>query len=77
MEKWTFALINESMYLRMNQTKFVEDSFLKIWSDMICLGKPHYFKFFKGCLPHISLGPFFNALIQLCLENNLKSNKYT
>ena len=23
-----------------------------------CLGRPYHFKFFKGCLPQILLGPF-------------------
>ena len=35
------------------QVKFVEDSLKKIWRDMGCLSRPYYFKFFKGCLPHI------------------------
>ena len=38
---------------------------------MVCLSRPHHFKFFKGCLPQISLGPFLNTLshigIILCL----------
>ena len=32
-------------------------------SDMVCLGRAyHHFKFFKGCLPQILLGPFLNSL---------------
>ena len=32
-------------------------------SDLkICLGRPYHFKFFKGCLPQILLGPFLNIL---------------
>ena len=31
--------------------------------DMVCL--LYYFKFFKGCLPQILLGPFLNALCYL------------
>ena len=34
----------------MDQAKFVEDS------------RPYPFKFFKGCLPQILLGPFLNTL---------------
>ena len=30
---------------------------------MICLGKPYRFKFFKGCLPQILVGPFLNTLL--------------
>ena len=47
--------------------KFVEDSLLKIWSDMICLGK----HFFKGCLPQLLLGPFLNTLTYLSWLLNL------
>ena len=28
-------------------------------------GRPYHFKFFKGCLPQISLGPFLNTLSHL------------
>ena len=29
---------------------------------MVCLDRPHSFKFYKGCLLQISLGPFWNTL---------------
>ena len=29
---------------------------------MVCLSRPYPFKFFKGCLPQVLLGPFLNAL---------------
>ena len=29
---------------------------------MICLSRPYLFKFFKGCLPQILLGPLLNTL---------------
>ena len=29
---------------------------------MVCLSRPYSFKFFKDCLPQISLGPFLNTL---------------
>ena len=54
------------MYSRMDQVKFVEDNLCEIW-------RPYHFKFFKGCLPHILLGPFLNTLIpismKICPEN--------
>ena len=31
----------------------------------ICLRRPYHFKFFKGCLLQISLGPFLSTLSQL------------
>ena len=38
---------------------------LKICSDMACLNRSYHFKFFKGCLSQISLGPFLNTLSHL------------
>ena len=32
---------------------------------MVCLGRLNHFKFFKGCLPQILLGPFLNILTQI------------
>ena len=49
-------------YSRMDQVKFMEDNFLKVWSDIVCLSRPYQFKFFQGCLPQILLGPFLNTL---------------
>ena len=51
----------------MEQVKFVKDTLLKICNNMVCVGRPYHFKFFKGCLPQILLGPFLNALTQLFL----------
>ena len=51
----------ETKYSRMDQVKFVEDSLRKILSDVVCLGRPYHFRFFKGCLPKILLGPFLNT----------------
>ena len=44
-----------SRHSRMDQVKFVEDSFLKICSYMVCLSRPYHIKLFKGCLPQILL----------------------
>ena len=52
-KKWVKVFKN-----RPSKIKFVEDSLLKIWIYTICLGRPYKFKFFKGCLPQILLGPF-------------------
>ena len=38
---------------------------LNIWRSMVCLGRPHLFKFFKDCLPQILFGPFLNTLSQM------------
>ena len=32
---------------------------------MVYSGRSYYFKFFKGCLPQISLGPFVNTLFHM------------
>ena len=55
-------------YSRMDQVKFVEDSLYKIRKDMVCLGRPYPFNFFKGCLPQILLGPFLNTLSHITLR---------
>ena len=34
--------------------------------DMVCLGRPYHFKFFKSCPPQILLGPFLNTLTHFC-----------
>ena len=52
----------------MDGVKFVEDSLKKVWSDIICLGRPYHFKFFKGCLPQILLDPFLNTLTHLWFQ---------
>ena len=36
---------------------------------MKCLSRPYHFTFFKGCLPQIPLGPFFNSLLHIKVEN--------
>ena len=42
---------------------------LKIWRDIVCLSRPYHFKFFKGCLPQILLGPFLNTLSLLVVNS--------
>ena len=44
----------------MDQGKFVEDCLYKIWSG--------HFKFFRGCLPQILIGPLFNTLTQMVVS---------
>ena len=34
---------------------------------MACLSRPYHFKFFKGCLPQILLGPLFNTLSHILI----------
>ena len=61
--------LNGSGKSRMNQVKFVEDSFLNIWSNMVCLNRPYHFKFVKSCFPQILLNhswiPWFKCLLTL------------
>ena len=40
---------------------------------MVCLGRPFYFKLFKGCLPQILLGSFLNTLSHLKWLNQRKN----
>ena len=35
---------------------------------MICQSRPYHFKFFKGCLPQMLLGPFLNTLTQMIIR---------
>ena len=58
-------LTDGTKYWRMDQIKFVEDSLLKSWRDMVCLSRPYPRKFFKGCLPQILLDPFLNTMAQI------------
>ena len=58
---------NGSTYSGMNQVKFVEDSFLKNWSDMVCLRRLFRFKFFRSCPPQSLTDPFLNTLTQILL----------
>ena len=39
----------------------------------IALGRPQPFKFFKGCLPQILLGPFLNNLSQILFKIKLRT----
>ena len=32
---------------------------------MVCLGRPHHFRFFKGSPPQILIGPFLNTLTHI------------
>ena len=52
---------------------------------MACSGRPNHFKFFKGSLTQILLGPFLNTMIYLlvngrgkvlCYLRFLKNTKY-
>ena len=54
----------------MVQVKYVEDILQKIWSDMVTLGRPYHFKFFKDCLLEILLGSFLNPLTHIWLTEN-------
>ena len=51
-----------SRYSRTDEVKFVEDSLSNIWRNMVCLSRPYSFKFYKGYLLQILLGPFMNTL---------------
>ena len=34
---------------------------------MVCLSRPYHFRYFKGCLPKILLGPFLNTLAHMIM----------
>ena len=60
---WYFAcyLCYKYCVINIYVIKFGEDSLYKRGRDMVCLSRPYRFKFFKGCLPKILLGPFLNT----------------
>ena len=37
---------------------------------LVCLIRPYHFRFFKGCLPQLSLGPFWNTLSHIYCEHH-------
>ena len=39
--------------------------------SVVCLARPYHFKFFKGCLPQILLGPFLDILPHITLYSRL------
>ena len=43
--------------------------------DMVCLGRPYHFKFFKSCPPQILLGPFLNTLTHFCWVTGSSHNR--
>ena len=46
----------------------LKTTFEKIWSDVVCLGRPYPFSFFKGCLPQILLGPLLNTFTHIIIN---------
>ena len=61
-----------SRYSRMCQVKFAWDSLEKVWSDLVCWGRPCEFKFFKSCLPQYLLGIFLNTLTHVYGGNKFR-----
>ena len=43
---------------------------------MVCLSRPHRFKFFKGCLPQVLLGPILNTLTHIIIQFSMKNGKW-
>ena len=49
------GIIHGTKYSRMDQINF-------FWDIAFVKDRPYPFKFFKGCLPRILIGPFLNTL---------------
>ena len=60
-ESFVMCTLYESKYSIMDQVKFVERVFIK-FEEIRSAYHIHFFKLFKGCVPHILLGPFLNTL---------------
>ena len=43
---------------------------------VVCISRPYHFKFFRGCLPQIFLGPFLNTLTQIYFSRVWKPTKF-
>ena len=52
-------------WTKQNLWKTTFKKFEGVWS---ACSKPYPFKFFKGCLPQILLGPFLNTLSHMSIE---------
>ena len=59
-------------WTKQNLWKTAFKKFEGVWS---ALGRPHPFKFFKGCLSQILLGSFLNTLTQI-LRWDVKNKVY-
>ena len=55
MEEETRVVASELVYLQISRSILL----------YLCLGRPYHFKFFKGSLPQILLGPFLNTQTQM------------
>ena len=55
----------------MDQVNFVEDSLQKFEEVWSAFSRSYPFKFFKGCLPQILLGPFLNTLSHIYILNTI------
>ena len=58
-------------YSGMNQVKFVETAFKKFEGVWSASSRPYHFKYFKGGLPQILLGPFLNTLSHINMSTFL------
>ena len=61
---------------RLKQFVNLKDTWAKVFKNglsKVCGSRPYHFKFFKGCLPQILLGPFLNTLTYMNLLPKCKS----
>ena len=66
-----FILFTKQIYMRQNIQECTKKNLRKttlIWGDIVCLSRPYHFKFFKGRLPQMLLGPFLNILSKMCFS---------
>ena len=62
--KWaTFCNIFPAVFIKI--LEIIWDKVFKNGPSNFCVSRPYSFKFFKGCLPKILLGPFLNTLSHL------------
>ena len=60
----------------MDQVNFVDTAFKEFEvSNVVCYKRPHYFKFFKGCIQQMLLGPLFIiSMFSYIFQKNLQNN---
>ena len=69
-----YRCLNKTKHSRMDQVKFVENSFQKIWRTMVCERRPYSFKLLKGYFPQILLHPFLILCSKWYWDNNSLSH---
>ena len=73
----SFFQLKHDSQIRLNIKELTEWNLWKTaFKKIEVMNRPYHFKFFKGCLPQISLGPFLNTLFQIRLKYDLENSSF-